>query len=105
MGRSIGIEKAQTDKLGDWASKLTTSDEYIRCGREDVCKTQGLVASVVREALNKEVDNPDPFGKLWVLGDLVDFIGEKHSSLNLTKVREFDKNGLYSKSHHWGHYL
>ena len=89
MGRSIGVEKAKTDKLGDWASRLTTSDEYIRCGREDVAKTQGLVAAKVKEALNTDEDTPDPFGELWVIGDLVNFIGERDTSMDLAKVREF----------------
>ena len=62
MGRSIGIEKAKTDKVGDWASGLIVSDEYIRCGREDVVKTQELVSAKVREALSSEEDTPDPLG-------------------------------------------
>ena len=89
FGRAIGVDKAITDKLVDWSSKLTTSDEYIRCGREDVVKTQVLVAQVVMKALDKEDSVGDPFGEKWVLCDLADFISEREVNLDKREVSKF----------------
>ena len=63
MARAVGIDKAITDKIGCWTTNTTTSDEYIRCGREQVTKAQCMVAAKVREAVQAPEKNNDIFGE------------------------------------------
>ena len=74
MARAIGVEKAVIDKIGCWTSMKTTSDEYIRCGRDQVTKSQGLVAEKVRVALAAKVPVDDVFGEGCVTEDLKDYL-------------------------------
>ena len=89
MARALGVDKAITDKLGCWTSSQTVSDEYIRCGREQITSTQNKVAEVIRQAVLEDSPAKDLFGESWVLEDLKAFLTQRVHEASIKTVDAF----------------